>query len=57
LTFGGFVLLYTVLGIIELGLMARTIGGGLGPDEGADQGGPPSGAQGAEQKAAQDLIY
>jgi cytochrome d ubiquinol oxidase subunit I len=56
-TFGGFVLLYTVLGIIELGLMARAIGGGLGPDEGADQGGPPSGTQEAEQKAAEDLVY
>ena len=56
-TFGGFVLLYTVLGIIELGLMARTVGGGLGPDEDADQGGPPSGPQEAERKAAQDLVY
>jgi cytochrome d ubiquinol oxidase subunit I len=56
-TLGGFVLLYTVLGIIELGLMARAIGGGLGPDEGTDQGGPSSGTQEAEQKAAEDLVY
>jgi len=50
LTFGGFVLLYTVLGIIDVGLMYLTAQRGLGT--GAE--GPPSGPPHEE---AEELVY
>jgi cytochrome bd ubiquinol oxidase subunit I len=51
-TLGGFVLLYTVLGIIDIALMARSAGHDLDAGEGAQT---PPGAEG--QPAAQELIY
>jgi cytochrome d ubiquinol oxidase subunit I len=51
-TLGGFVLLYTVLGIIDIVLMARSAGHDLDAGEGAQT---PPGAEG--QPAAQELVY
>jgi cytochrome bd ubiquinol oxidase subunit I len=50
LTFGGFVLLYTVLGAIDVGLMYLTARRGLGT--GAE--GPPSGPP---REEAEELVY
>ena len=53
LTLGGFTLLYTVLGIIDVGLMYRAARGGL-----ATAGElPPSPAAGGPGERAQELIY
>jgi cytochrome d ubiquinol oxidase subunit I len=50
LTFGGFVLLYTVLGIIDAGLMYQAARRGLGT--GAEE--PPSGPP---REGAEELVY
>jgi cytochrome d ubiquinol oxidase subunit I len=55
LTLAGFTLLYTVLGIIDVALMARAAGGGLDESEGEHPAGPPSGAAG--EPAAEELVY
>jgi cytochrome bd-type quinol oxidase subunit 1 len=49
-TFGGFVLLYTVLGVIDLALMYLSARRGLGT--GADEG-PP----GQARESAGELVY
>jgi len=49
LTFGGFVLLYTVLGIIDVGLMYRAARRGLGGAEERPSG-PP-------REEAEELVY
>ncbi len=53
LTLGGFTLLYTVLGIIDVGLMYRAARGGLATAEEL----PPSPAAGGPGERAQELIY
>jgi hypothetical protein len=50
LTFGGFVLLYTVLGIIDVGLMY--LAARRGPGTGAEE--PPSGPP---REGAEELVY
>ena len=50
-TLGGFVLLYTVLGVIDVALMVRAARHGLGTGEEQRPGGPPGQAEAAE------LIY
>ena len=55
LTLAGFTFLYTVLGIIDVALMARTARGGLGPDRRQPPSGAPPGA-GAEPGAG-ELVY
>jgi cytochrome bd ubiquinol oxidase subunit I len=54
LTLGGFVLLYTVLGVIDFALMARAARGRLGPQEGTEPPGQPPGGQ---DQAADQLVY
>jgi cytochrome bd ubiquinol oxidase subunit I len=51
LTLAGFTLLYTVLGIIDVVLMARAAGGGLTAGEGEPPAGAPPGS------GAQELVY
>jgi cytochrome bd ubiquinol oxidase subunit I len=52
-TLAGFTLLYTVLGVIDVVLMARAAGRGLG--EGERPAGPPAGAAG--EMTAEELVY
>ena len=54
LTLGGFVLLYTVLGVIDGVLMYMAARRGLGPDEGESSTGRPGGQS---EPAAEELVY
>ena len=47
-TLGGFVLLYTVLGVIDVALMVRAARRGLGPARNDARAGPPGEAEAAE---------
>jgi cytochrome d ubiquinol oxidase subunit I len=55
LTLAGFTFLYTVLGIIDVVLMARTARGGLGPDHRQPPSGAPPGA--GDEAGAGELVY
>jgi cytochrome bd-type quinol oxidase subunit 1 len=54
LTLGGFTLLYTVLGVIDVALMFRAARRGLGTGE---EERPPDQPGGPTQPAAEELVY